>query len=172
MQEAFPGVDLSASGLQAVALVFRDYTGRMELSNLLNAPLLECLELGFVAVSELKLSAKINVPRHDKPFRLTLATKDKPQHQQLVWPTLQEGFGPQDTKQTLGSEFLLHQTLLKRTWQFHLQTYCNAAHMRAVKAKRSREGLAPRSCNYRLLKSKHRCQGCESDSGKDGARWY
>ena len=153
-----------------MALVFKEYTRKMEISDLLNAPLLECLELEFVSVFELKLSATTNVQRHDKPFRFALFSRDRSQHQPLAGQTLEERFGPEEPKQVLGSEFLLHQTLLKKSWVPRLQHYCNAAHTRAVKAKRSREALAPPSCDHRLFEIKHLCEEC--DSGSKGDRWY
>ena len=98
VQEAFSGVDFTASGLQAVALVIqRCCTRRLEFSNLLNAPLLECLELDLNSTPT--LSAEINVQRHDKPFQFTLASRQSDQHsrdERLAWQTLEEGFGPQE----------------------------------------------------------------------------
>ena len=171
LQEAFPGLDFSASGLQAVALVFEEDTRKMEISNLLDAPLLESLELEFESVSELELSAEISVQRHDKPFRFTLASRDsfylssdESSHgQPLAWQTLEEGFGPQQYRQCLDSDDLLHQTLLNQSQSSYLQVYCNAAHTRAVKAKRSRQPWALPSCEFRLRTIGFFCEDCDAD---------
>ena len=160
LQEAFPGVDFSASGLQAVALAFKQHARKIELSNVLNAPCLESLELEFAAVSQLELSAEINVQRHDKPFQYMLVSGDRlgsSPKQPLPLQTLEKGFGPQAYNYFWGR---LHQTLLKDVCVNILQSYCNAAHTRAVKARRAREAWAPRSCDYQLFRTK--CL-CESD---------
>lgn len=182
MQEALPGVDLSASGLQTVALVFKRDTPKMELSNLLNAPLLECLELDFPRLNGLKLSMDINVQRHEKPFLFTLVSRNGSRLQdKRFWQALEVGFGPQSNGKSPGREFLLHQTLLKERWNDmfrddYMKSYYNAAHTRAAKAKRSRETLAPRSCDHRLFESSKRlceecvCERCES--GSTGGRCY
>ena len=164
-QEAFPGVDFSASGLQAVALVFKRSTQKMDISYLVNAPLLECLELEFVSIFDLKISAKIDGQRHDKPFQFTLVATNRPSerwHRWTLapWQTLEEDFEPQQYKPSLGDRSLLHQTLLKDTGATCLQTYCNAAHMRAVNARRSRQAWATRSCDHRVFETKRVCVRC------------
>ena len=148
-----------------MALVFKRSTQNMDISNLVNAPLLECLELEFVSVSDLKISAKIDGQRHDKPFQFTLVATNRPSerwHRWTLapWQTLEEGFGPQQYESSLADRSLLHQMLLKDTWAICLHTYCNAAHMRAVNARRSRQAWAPRSCDHRVFETKRVCVRC------------
>ena len=176
LQVAFPGVDFSASGLQAVALVFERQTRNLEISNLLNAPLLESVELECESGSELELSAEINVQRHDKPFRFTIVSTRwlaaGPPLRLLAWQPLEDGFGPQNYNPSLYKGFLLHGTLLQCAEDIHLQIYCNSAHTRAGEAEWRRRALAPCTCDHRLFASRNICENCEEDLVPERSAWY
>ena len=183
LQEVFPGVDFSASGLQTVALVFKRAIRKMDISNLLNAPLLEYLELELPSISELKLSAEIDVQRHDKPFQFMLFQSEDDETNEwwpkpLAWEALEEGFGPQDYKYYkpyFSRGYWLHQTLLKDVlWGYPLQIYCNAARTRAIEAQRlseRRQALAIRSCDYQVHASRHFCEDCEESRMQERPAW-
>ena len=175
LQEFFEGVDLSASGLQQVALQVETVPPKLKISRLFNAPNQEHLEMEFPSSLDLEiefpsisnlneLSQRVAEGRHNKPFRLTLVSsiipKTSPRTLPLDCSTLEQGFGPQDYANWGSVGAALYRPLLKRTSEKHKRIYCNQAYTAAARTQIPRLAPSPRTCNFKLFPEAWLCDEC------------
>lgn len=172
LQDPFQGVRLSESGLRQVALQFRTNASKLKISRLICAPSLEHLELEFpsinLAAAPRQAMQYKPTGRHDKPFRMTLASSNIPDETSpktlpLTWRILERKFGPQDYTEWQSTGLALHPPLVRESDRKHKRIFCNQAYTAAVRARTPRLAETPKTCEFKLFREDWLCGTCEDN---------